>query len=311
MRYRPAYVFAAIGAVVVAILAAAIADPTGKTPLYVGVALPILLGFGILLYQWLWAGSQERPRLPEEVGADAAADPGKIEDYWAMYRLMAVKPIDPEALATAQRGVMGVIKANIKLAAVVMVLPLAAGVMVIVGKAPDLGSGAFLVAVPFVLAPLALLWARLMMARAADGGGSMLEPLGLEITSLPSVGISHGSGSATGLGARVSGASVMEGERHGRHVRVSLGERHVTEVSGRAPEFEIEQKKERVRARPGAPAAIEKLLSGLGPSPHWAKLRKVSGGPQGVVAERKVDADNGWLWDLWLCERLLDELDRG
>src|SRR3954453_5274225 len=138
VRYRPAYVFAAIGVVVVVILAAAIADPTGKTALYVGVALPILLAFGILVYQWLWAGSQERPRMPQAVGADAASDPGTIADYWAMYRLMAVKPIDPEALAKAQRGVMGVVKANIKLAAVVMVLPIAAGAMVIAGKPPDL-----------------------------------------------------------------------------------------------------------------------------------------------------------------------------
>ena len=103
----------------------------------------------------------------------------------------------------------------------------------------------------------------------------------------------------------------MEGERHGRHIRISLGERHVTEVSGRTPEFEIGQKKRRLRAQPGAPAEVEAVLAGLEPSAHWAELRKVSGGPQGVVAERKVDAENGWLWDLWLCERLLAELGRG
>ena len=60
----------------------------------------------------------------------------------------------------------------------------------------------------------------------------------------------------------------------------------------------------------GAPAAVESVLASLGPSPHWAKLRKVSGGVQGVVAERKVDSESGWLWDLWLCERLLAELER-
>jgi hypothetical protein len=311
MKYRPGYVFAALGLVVVVILAAAVADPTGKTALYVGVPLPILLLFGVLLYQWLWAGSQERPPVPQEVDPAAAKDPGAITDYWQMYRLMAVKPIDLEALARAQRGVMGVVKANVKLGAVVMILPIAAGVMVIVGKVPDLGSGAFLVALPFVLAPLALLWVRLMMTRAAESGGSTLEPLGLEITSLPSVGVGRSTGSATGMGARVSGASVIEGERHGRRVRISLGERHVTEVSGHLPQFEIEQKRGRLRVADGAPAAVEAVLAGLQPSERWRKLRKVSGGPDGAVAERGVDSENGWLWDLWLCERLLAELDRG
>src|SRR3954447_21597045 len=186
MRYRPRYVFAALGLVVVVILAAAVADASGKTALYVGVPLPILLVFGVLLYQWLWAGSQEKPRLPDRVGEAAAKDPGTITDYWEMYRLMAVKPIDPEALARATRGTMGIVKANVKLAAVVMILPIAAGVMVIVGKAPDFGSGAFLVALPLILAPLALLWVRLMMGRAAESGGSTLEPLGLELTGMPS-----------------------------------------------------------------------------------------------------------------------------
>ena len=76
------------------------------------------------------------------------------------------------------------------------------------------------------------------------------------------------------------------------------------------PEFEIEQKRQRLHAANGAPAAVEAVLAALQPSEHWEKLRKVSGGPDGVVAERKVDAENGWLWDLWLCERLLAELDR-
>jgi len=77
-----------------------------------------------------------------------------------------------------------------------------------------------------------------------------------------------------------------------------------TPAPGKAPEFEIGVKGDRLVAKDGAPASIAAKLDGIGASSHWKKLKSVKGGPAGIVAERKVDTQSGWLWDLWLCEKL-------
>jgi hypothetical protein len=82
------------------------------------------------------------------------------------------------------------------------------------------------------------------------------------------------------------------------------GRRHTTTVAVKTPEFEIDADGDRLVAKAGAPASVAQAIEGLAPSPHWKKLKSVKGGPSGIVAERKVDSGQGWLWDLWLCEQL-------
>ena len=308
MKYRPAYVIAGIAVVVVAVIVASIIDPTGKTALPVAVAGPILLLGGMLLYQWKWATSQEKPRPLEDLTPEVRADPGLIDDWGLMYRLVALEPLDEEALKRAQAPTAGLMKANIKLGAVISILPLLAGVMILTGWVPDFGDGDWLVVVPFVLAPAALLWVRYMMGRAGRSAGSWLDPMGMRMTSLPSVSIGSDYSSGSGMRSRVSGASVMDGERHGRKVHIALGSDHQTHVDGKVPAFEITQKGGRLVAAPEAPDAVTRVLAPLGESDRWKKLRGVEGGKEGITAVRKVDAHNGWMWDLWLCERLAEEL---
>jgi hypothetical protein len=304
VKYRPAYVFAGIAVVVVAVIVASIIDPTGKTALPVAVVAPILLLGGVLLYQWKWATSQEKPRSLEDLTPEARTDPGLIEDYWLIYRLLALEPLDTEALKRAQASTMGLAKANIKLGAVIAILPVLAGVMILTGKVPDFGNGDWLVVLPFILAPAALWWVRYMMSSAGESAGSWLDPLGMKLTSMPTVSIGSDASSGSGMRSRVSGASVMEGERHGRRVHIALGSDHETRVEEAAPQFEITQKRGRLVASPGAPDAVARVLEPLGESDRWKKLREVKGGADGIVAVRKVDTGNGWMWDLWLCEKL-------
>jgi hypothetical protein len=308
VRYRPAYVIAGIALVVVVVIIASIIDPTGKTALPFAVGLPILLLAGTLIYQWKWASSQEKPRPLEDLTPEVRADPGLIEDYWLMYRLIALAPLDTEALKRAQAPTAGLMKANIKLAAAVGILPVITGVIILTGWVPDFGNGDWLVVLPFILAPAALWWVRSMMSKAGESAGSWLDPLGMRMTSMPTVSIGSDYGSGSGMRSRVSGASEMEGERHGRKVHIALGSEHTTEVMATVPQFEIKQKGGRLTAEPGAPDAVTRVLEPLGESDRWKKLREVKGGNGGISARRKVDAENGWMWDLWLCERLAEEL---
>jgi len=308
VKYQPAYVIAGIAAVVVAVIVASIIDPTGKKALPVAVGAPILLLAGMLLYQWKWATSQEKPRPLEDLTPEVRADPGLIDDHWLMYRFLALEPLDTEALKRAQAPTAGLIKANIKLAAVVCILPLLAGVMILTGSVPDLGDGAWVAILPVLLAPAALWWVRSMLSKAGETAGSWLDPLGMRMTSMPTVSIGSDYGAESGMRSRVSGASVMEGERHGRKVHVSLGGEHQTRVEGEVPVFEITQTGGRLLAAPDAPDGIARVLEHLGESDRWTKLQEVKGGKGGITARRKVDAHNGWMWDLWLCERLAEEL---
>lgn len=306
MEYRKAPVFAAIGLVVVVILVAAAADPTGKLAVAVGAPAAVLLGFGILLYQWRWAQSQSET--PVDTGASAGLSPaddlGQVRSQWDMYSILAVRPLNPEAAQRAHSGVFDLIRVNIKLAAAVMILPVAAAVIVISGEVPDLGDGAFVVVIPFALAPLALLWVRWSMSRAAESGGDLLKPLGLELTALPEVGV-RGKIYGSGLQSDVRGATVIQGRRHGRTVVATFESEHTTVVSGAYPEFEIDRDRSgRLRATGEVPPEVERVLAEIGPSPRWKKLKQVRGGAEGIEATRRVDADGGWLWDLWLAERL-------
>ena len=308
MKYRPAYVIAGIAVVVIVVIIASIIDPTGKTALPFAVGMPILLLAGMLLYQWKWAESQEEPRPLEALTPEVRADPGLIDDHWLIYRLLALEPLDTEALRRAQAPTAGLMKANIKLAAAVCILPLLAGAMIVTGSVPDLGDGAWIVVLPVLFAPLALWWVRSMLSKAGETAGSWLDPLGLRMTGMPTVSIGSDWGSGSGMRSRVSGASEMEGERHGHSVKISLGGEHLTKVKSPVPEFEITQKDCRLTAGPGSPDAVAKVLEPLGESDRWKKLREVKGGKSGITARRKVDTQNGWMWDLWLCERLAEEL---
>ena len=180
--------------------------------------------------------------------------------------------------------------------------------MVLTGSVPDLGDGEWVAILPVLLAPAALWWVRYMMSKAGETAGSWLDPLGMRMTSMPTVSIGSDYGSGSGMRSRVSGASVMEGSGTGARFTSPWVANTQPRVEGEVPAFEITQKGGRLIAGPDAPDAVTRVLEPLGESDRWKKLREVKGGKDGITARRKVDAQNGWMWDLWLCERLAEEL---
>ncbi len=280
-------------------------------------ALPFILGtvvvfvLGLLILQWRIttkrSAAQTADPPPGTTPGAGTDDAGRIDAYPELMALIATEDYDEERLRRGLKASRGMVTSHLKLSWVLVPLCLAAGILGAYGKLPNFGAWEFWPLVPFALAPLALGWVYLMMGRAKDASADLLSPLGLELTDMPSVGVRPRFGG--GMQSDVSGATVMKGTRHGRAVEVVMdARRHTTLVGAPAPEFELEVKSGVPAVKSGSAAGLDDALAGLAPSDRWKKLRSVKGGPDGVVAERKVDAENGWLWDLWLCERLAERL---
>jgi hypothetical protein len=112
-------------------------------------------------------------------------------------------------------------------------------------------------------------------------------------------------------------ATEFSGVRHGRRVALRIGvvpglrEKGFNEVhvDVAVPAFRLRTDDGRPVVETGSQPAIEEVLAKLAPAPEiWRKL-EVDGGPDGILARRPVTAHpQGYVYDLWLIERLADRL---
>jgi hypothetical protein len=113
-------------------------------------------------------------------------------------------------------------------------------------------------------------------------------------------------------------ASEFSGTRHGRRVAVRIGVvssfwrgRSVSEVEVEVPvaPFRVRADDGRLVADSGAVPELEEALAELAPAPKVWREVVVEGGPDGILARRPVTANpQGFVYDLWLVERLADRL---
>jgi hypothetical protein len=304
-----AYVILGLAAVVVISIVAATGsdDPSGKD------AIPFIIGsiavfiVGLLALQWRGIYKARAPEGPDPNAARAGKgtdDAGQVGSYNELMALMATEKYDEAKIGKARQGSFGLMKGYMGFTTVLVLICLVLGGLGVTGNLPNVGEWKYFRYVPFALAPFALAFVYFMMSRFAGTAVDQLAPLGLGMTEMPKPGIRPvpwGSGAQSA----VRGATVMAGRRHGHMVEIRMdGRRHTTTVAVNAPEFEVAADGDRLVAKQGAPASVAKAIEGLAPSSHWKKLKSVKGGPEGIVAERKVDSGQGWLWDLWLCEQL-------
>ena len=109
----------------------------------------------------------------------------------------------------------------------------------------------------------------------------------------------------------------FSGTRNGRRVQLrmgvvpfGLGKRAVNEVHIDAPvaPFSASADGDRLVAEPSGLSEIDEFLAGLAPARAWRKT-SVEGGPDGILARRPITAHpQGYVYDLWLVERLADRL---
>ena len=121
----------------------------------------------------------------------------------------------------------------------------------------------------------------------------------------------------TGYEKRGMPATEFSGTRHGRQVALRIGivpdirGKGMTEVeveTAVAP-FRIRAKDGRLFGEPGAMPEVEEMLGELTPAPRVWRDVVVEGGPDGIRARRPVTSHpQGYVYDLWLVERLADRL---
>jgi hypothetical protein len=132
-----------------------------------------------------------------------------------------------------------------------------------------------------------------------------------------------GSMGSPGTAGDANSANVMHGTRQGRPVEVRLGKdekiaaintgtkhlREITFVGAHCPSFELRGVGGQLVADGELPAPAREVLSALAPAEVWSGVRIVAG-EEGLVANRpQREGPYGWVYDLWLLERLANHLN--
>jgi hypothetical protein len=112
----------------------------------------------------------------------------------------------------------------------------------------------------------------------------------------------------------------FSGTRNGRRVGLRMGvvssawrERGANEVHVEASvaPFRVREEDGRLVAEPGSAPEVDEFVSGLAPAPEVWRDAEIEGGPDGIVARRPITMKanpQGYVYDLWLVERLADRL---
>ena len=101
---------------------------------------------------------------------------------------------------------------------------------------------------------------------------------------------------------------ILTGNRLGRRIVIEArGKQSTTRVESNSPRFDIQSQSGKLQAGENAPEAVRNVLIGMRRAKRWRGIT-VSGGPDGITIERESRGQNMWLYDLWLAERLLENL---
>jgi hypothetical protein len=151
-----------------------------------------------------------------------------------------------------------------------------------------------------------VLWEALKTEAPADEPSTLTQELGLD--SEQEI-ISPYGGSMYG--------TEFSGTRHGRHVALRMGVipgirgngYNEVHVDASVAPLRLRTVDGRPTVESGSSSELKAVLAELAAAPEaWRKL-EVDGGPNGIVARRPVTAHpQGYLYDLWLIERLADRL---
>jgi hypothetical protein len=151
-----------------------------------------------------------------------------------------------------------------------------------------------------------VLWEALKTEPPADEPSTLTQELGLDREQEI---ISPYGGSMYG--------TEFSGTRHGRDVALRMGVvpgirgkgYNEVHVDASVPPFRLRADDGRPTAASGSSPELEGVLAAIAEAPQVWRQLDVEGGPDGIVARRPVTAHpQGYLYDLWLVERLADGL---
>jgi hypothetical protein len=151
-----------------------------------------------------------------------------------------------------------------------------------------------------------VVWEALKTEPAADNASTVTQELGLDEERSVRVGYEK---SLPG--------TEFSGTRRGRSVALRIGivpsirgkGMNEVEVDAAVAAFRIGTEGGRLVAEPGAMPEVAEVLAELAPSPKVWRDVVIEGGPDGIRARRPVTSHpQGYVYDLWLVERLADRL---
>jgi hypothetical protein len=138
-----------------------------------------------------------------------------------------------------------------------------------------------------------------------------LAPLGLALTRVPRLEADRIGLIGGGQKLIPDGPAIVEGERYGRLVHIETIDKHcLTVVQAEVPEFKLQSNEGKLVPDKGAPEALVKALKSLRKAKRWRGI-VVYAAPEGIAVQRQSRGINMWLYDLWLAEYLLDEINVG
>ena len=295
---------AVVGATLISV---ALTPDDSYLPLYVGIGSVSVFMVSLVAY-WAYQIFFKGYGSPKVVEGEKVAidDPAVLSSWNTLFTAMTTEGGDPAELKQMeQQGRSSLMlwygwSALIALGPIVLMVPYLLGWMewsiIRIGVAAYIG----------LVIMMIIFTARIAGGAVQASEAIYLAPLGLRITGLPQVGLRVDS---DGARHTVKGASVVEGERFGRPVRIELDGWHsVTAIQAKSPEFHVKSRDGKLESVQGAPS-VDRALSALRKAKRWAGL-EVRGDGQRIVATRRTRGVNMWLYDLWLIERVLREETR-
>jgi hypothetical protein len=151
-----------------------------------------------------------------------------------------------------------------------------------------------------------VVWEALKTEPPADNASTVTQELGLDEERSVRVGYEK---SLPG--------TEFSGMRHGREVAMRIGVvpnirgkgMNEVQVDASVAPFRITAENGRLVAEQGAMPEVDEVLGELLPAPKVWRDLVVEGGPEGIRARRPVTSHpQGYVYDLWLVERLADRL---
>ncbi len=303
--YRIFIVFGLLGIVGGTVITALTQPPNSKLPLYVGVGgvmLFLLVSMGYWAIQIVLKGYNNL-KVPDMALRGNVNDLSILQNWDKLFSAMTLPGVDIEAVKKAVRMgnasmiiwflwlvVIGLCPIMLMIPYIFELLPwgfVAVGVVMYIGL------------VFFMMILTAFLANRTQNASNI----ALFGPLGLKLTVSPRVFFALS-------GPKVRGGSVAEGMRHGRAVRVTFGILNTdTQVACPSPGFSITSNGGELQAEAGAPQAVNEALRGLQKAAYWQGLQ-IQSDANSLTASRDGGVTTLWLYDLWLIERIINELEK-
>jgi hypothetical protein len=287
------------------VITAILTPDDGKMALYVGIGavsvfMVLIVGYWVVQIIFMGYGGMKAPEASQR---KSVSDLSVLQSWDTLFNSMVTEGGDPEALKQAVKTGNSSLKIWFLWAAVIALCPIAMMIPYVFGFVEWTQIRYAVLFYIGIVVAMSFLSFFLGSRGAKAGEEAVIAPLGLKLTELPTVGVVVDR-------PRVRGQTSMEGTRHGRAVKISVDAGGTaTIIQYPTSNFLVKSRAGDLQAQAGAPHAVEQAVKGLRKAKRWDGL-EVVGDRNGITASRRdYRGQNLWLYDLWLIERIINEIE--